>query len=318
MVRPNLLVWITAGLCAFLLSGERAGVEAAAVSDSQGTVARTDGGVGAPESPQRYRFDGNLSGLHIETPEGQIRVEPGEDDSLLVELTRGRRADLTEEQHALAEQVELSPRLAGGRLSLIAKGPGSPMVWGKLAPYKVTIRTPAGWATARADALSAGLPAVKIETYGASVTIERIASVLQTDTVSGHVVLDGLAGRAEVNTVEGDIRATDCTWEWGKLNSSGADIHAAPLTLSDGDSLDLSSSVGSLEVLLPPGACCRVEADTTAGTVLTSIPQLRQGLRYSGRSLRAALCDGGALVRLRSTTGMIRIDAQAEPTTPED
>jgi hypothetical protein len=77
--------------------------------------------------------------------------------------------------------------------------------------------------------------------------------------------------------------------------------------------LHVSSSVGDLKVVLPDGADCRVEADTTGGKVKTDIRELQAGIRYSGRSLRAAIGEGAGLLKLQSTTGTIRIGLRSEP-----
>ena len=319
-VRGTLLVWIAVGMCAFLLLGCGARAETASASEAEGTPAGTAGGAGAaaPEPPERHQFDGDVSTLEIETPAGEVLLEPGDGDDFLLEVTRLQRCDLSDEQHGLAEQVRLVPQLTDSALSVVAEGPGTPMVWGELVAFKIIVRTPAAWSTDGSAPTSAGPPEARIKTASASVTVRNTRCGLKTDTVSGHVLADGHIGRAEINTVDGNVTATRCVWPSGCLKSSGGNLRVAPATLGDGDVVQLSSSVGSLEVLLPPGARCTVEGDCTAGQVLTDIPELRRGIRYSGRSLRATLGDGSGLLILRSTTGKIRIETQTQPEAKDD
>lgn len=319
-VRGTFLVWIALCMCAFLILAAGACPETASASDAEGSSAATELSAGStpPEPPRRHQFDANVSKLAIQMPAGEVLLEPGDGDALLLELTRLRRCDLSDEQRGLAEQVRLAPQLTDSTLSVVAEGPGTPMVWGELVAFKIVVRTPAAWSTEGSAPTHTDSPEVRIKTASASVTVRNTRCALKTDTVSGHVFADGHIGRAEINTVDGNITATRCAWPSGSLFSSGGNLHVAPTTLADGDVVQLSSSAGSLQVLLPHGARCRVEADCTAGQVLTDIRELRRGLRYSGRSLRATLGDGSGLLTLRSTTGEIRIEAQPRPETSDD
>lgn len=319
-MRGTILVWIAVGMCAFLLLGAGASTGTASASDAEGTPAETAPRAGSPppEHPQRHQFDASVSKLEIQMPAGDVLLEPGDGDAFLLELTRLRRCDLSDEQRGLAEQVRLAPRLTDSTLSVVAEGPGTPMVWGELVAFKIIVRTPAAWSTHGSAPTHTDSPEVRIKTASASVTVRNTRCALKTATVSGHVFAHGHIGRAEINTVDGNITATRCAWPSGSLFSSGGNLHVEPATLGDGDTIQLSSSAGSLQVLLPSRAGCRVEADCTAGRVLTDIRELRRGIRYSGRSLSATFGDGSGFLTLRSTTGDIKIEAQTQPETKDD
>jgi len=127
------------------------------------------------------------------------------------------------------------------------------------------------------------------------------------DTVSGEVNLDALDGEAAIGTVEGNITGLRLFWKQATIASSAGRIELALGRVARGDTVQLSSSTGDITVLLPRDASCRVEADTTAGKTTTEIPELRSGIRYSGRSLRGVLGKGGGLVKLQSTTGKLKV-----------
>jgi hypothetical protein len=256
-----------------------------------------------------YAFAGPVEEVHVAVPEGRISIAPGSEGEMRVQVVRTVRESLSDEQQHVADQVVLEPEQSDGSVSFIARGPGSQMVWGALVSFDVTVALPRDWAKAGGEQP----PGIKLKTAGASVEVRDVTCTLEADTVSGPVTIHGLDGDATVNTVEGDISASECAWRSGRLNSSGARIHAAPAELAAGDVLHLSSSVGDLKVTLPEGADCRVEADTTGGQVRTDIRELQAGIRYSGRSLRAAMGKGAGLLKLQSTTGTIRIEVRSEP-----
>lgn len=259
--------------------------------------------------PERFALSGRVTQLEIATYYGSVTVEPGPDRSLHVELTKLTRMGIDQAAAERAAQVRLQPKVKAGALSLCTYGEEGAKGWGELVDYEVRVLTPTSW---RAGAKGSSAPRLRVRSREGNICLRRLRGRQEIQATSGSVELEGLRGAAEVGTVEGDVTGTDLAWDQAVVHSSGGNLTLGVSALPAQADLQLSSAIGNLRLALPSGAACQVEADTTAGRVVTEIPRLKSGLRYGDRSLRGSLGQGTARVKLQSTRGRIEI-VQSSP-----
>lgn len=122
-------------------------------------------------------------------------------------------------------------------------------------------------------------------------------------TVNGRVDVRGVAGDVDASTVNGDIEA-----------EAGGSVDASTVNGSIRASMerDLARDVtfesvnGSLTITLPAGANADVEANTVNGSLDSDFPLTVRG-RFSNRSMRGTIGDGGRGLRLKTVNGSIAI-----------
>ena len=263
-------------------------------------------------TPERFVLSGPVTTLDLASYYGPVTVEPGRGRVLQVELTKLTRVGLDKAAAERAAKVRLKPELRAGVLSLCTYGPEGEGGWMEVVDYEVRLLTPASW-HADASAGSGAPPLVRIKSRDGAVRLHRLRGRQEVNAISGAVELEGLRGTAEIGTVEGAVTGVDLDWNRATVRSSGGNITVGLRALSAQADLQLSSAIGNLKITLPKGASCHVEADTTAGKVVTDLTELKPGLRYGGRSLRGTLGKGEARVKLQSTSGRIEITETAPP-----
>lgn len=124
-----------------------------------------------------------------------------------------------------------------------------------------------------------------VGTVNGDVTVTRVAGDVRASTVNGDVDVES-GGNAEASTVNGSIRAT-----------MGEDLK---------DDLRFSTVNGSVTVSLPARSNADVEASTVNGGMESDFPLTVRG-RFSNRSMRGTIGDGGHRLRLNTVNGGITI-----------
>jgi hypothetical protein len=124
-----------------------------------------------------------------------------------------------------------------------------------------------------------------VGTVNGDVSVDRVAGDVHASTVNGDVEVES-GGNAEASTVNGSIRA-----------SMAQDLK---------DDLRFSTVNGSVTVSLPARANADVEASTVNGGMESDFPLTIQG-RFSNRSMRGTIGDGGHRLKLNTVNGGITI-----------
>jgi DUF4097 and DUF4098 domain-containing protein YvlB len=127
-------------------------------------------------------------------------------------------------------------------------------------------------------------------TAGGSVHVESVTGDVEARTAGGAVDVQDAGGRVDAHTAGGSVRAS-----------------FAPGVDRGGD---LSTSGGSIEAAIDPAVSLDIDASTTGGRVHSSLPVTTQG-EWSRRELRGTLNGGGAMLRLHTVGGGIRILSSA-------
>jgi Toastrack DUF4097 len=138
--------------------------------------------------------------------------------------------------------------------------------------------------------------AADLWTSGGGIEADAIDGPLRAYTSGGGIRIHGVTGRVDAHTSGGSIEAA-----FGKGNSQGG---------------TLGTSGGSIEVKLDPAANLEIEASTSAGVVRSDLPLKQSGDdwsngfgRRSRRHLHGTLGNGGALLRIHTSGGSIRLSA---------
>jgi hypothetical protein len=131
------------------------------------------------------------------------------------------------------------------------------------------------------------------------------SSNMDLETVNGGVSIEGVTGRLEFNTANGAINLDDVHGDVrGRTLNGGLKIR---LTGSEwqGQGLDVTTTNGGIDLMVPSGYNARLEAGTVNGGMSIDFPITVQG--RIGRDISTDLGNGGKLIRVRSTNGGVDI-----------
>lgn len=123
-------------------------------------------------------------------------------------------------------------------------------------------------------------------------------------TVQGDVTAESLGANVEAHTVNGDVDVS--TRGYAEATTVNGSIRAA---MGRGDwtgGMEFNTVNGGITVTLPPGFGASVEAKTVNGGLESDFPLTVQG-RFSRRSFRGTIGDGGRDLRLSTVNGNIRL-----------
>ncbi len=130
-------------------------------------------------------------------------------------------------------------------------------------------------------------------------------SNLDLETVNGGVEIDGVSGRIQFRTTNGGVHLNDLAGDVdGRTTNGGVHIELSG-TEWDGESLDVVTQNGGVELIVPNGYNARLETGTVNGGMQVDFPVRVQG--RIGRTLSTDLGSGGALVRVRTTNGGVTV-----------
>jgi hypothetical protein len=128
---------------------------------------------------------------------------------------------------------------------------------------------------------------LKLETNNGGIEIANVRGDMSFETANGGIRLDGLAGNVRGRAANGgvDITLTGARWE--------------------GEGLDVQTTNGGVRLRIPESYSARLETGTVHGSVSIDFPVTVQG--RIGREITTTLGNGGALVRVATTNGGVRV-----------
>lgn len=181
--------------------------------------------------------------------------------------------------------------------------------------YRTDLRTSAGALDLRD--LNASVRAV---TSGGSARVQDIAGTVEVRSSGGSIDGEHLKGSSHLQTSGGDVNLADSTGDTN-LYTSGGSIHirnedgkvdahtsggSIRAELAANHGIDLSTSGGSISLLLPQGTHASLDAETSAGNVTSRLPL--SATQISERNhLRGDIGGGGARISLHTSAGNIRL-----------
>jgi len=232
---------------------------------------------------------------------GSVAVVGGDAPEVVVHADIEGSASFLSDFHISAEQTP-----AG--VTVLARKTHSG--WSDTGPTRVrfTIEVPRNYPV-DLDTSGGGLDvrnlkaAVHATTSGGSVLVQSVAGTVKAHTSGGRIDVADSTGDLDLDTSGGGIILQD---DDGKVraHTSGGSIRAQ-LRLNDG--ISLSTSGGSIMLLLPPDTRASVDAETTAGRVTSDFPI--SGVQTDDRDhVHGTIGGGGAPISLHTSAGNIRLE----------
>ena len=144
---------------------------------------------------------------------------------------------------------------------------------------------------------------IDAHTSGGNIDAERINGSTQLGTSGGSIEIDDSRGDLDVHTSGGsiDLKSRDGRV---KADTSGGSVHAE-VRINRG--VDLSTSGGSITLLLPENASASIDAKTSGGRVESELLLSSTELAEHAH-LRGAINGGGEPVVLRTSGGSIHVE----------
>jgi hypothetical protein len=137
-----------------------------------------------------------------------------------------------------------------------------------------------------------------------TITVPQSAN-LDLRVFSSPVQISGVAGTHKVHGFSSDLRLDDVTGPVDAETFSGQ-IHLAPATWQQGQSVRAKTFSGDIEVRLPDGAAGTVEFDSFSGDVDSAVSLTVQS--KSKRTMRASLNDAaGGRLTFKTFSGDVRL-----------
>ena len=150
---------------------------------------------------------------------------------------------------------------------------------------------------------------LKVDTSGGRIEATDGSGSLEARTSGGSIVVRNFGGDTKVETSGGRLTFENIN---GKITgrSSGGSISAKLRAPVPGD-VNLETSTGSIDVMVPPDAGLDIEAEASSGRVTSELPFT--GTRTDRDSMKGKINGGGKSLVLRSGAGSISIkSASAE------
>jgi DUF4097 and DUF4098 domain-containing protein YvlB len=139
-----------------------------------------------------------------------------------------------------------------------------------------------------------------------TLTIPRTAVVDEVDLVNGNLMIVGVEGGVEAETVNGNIVVREGAGD-ASLSTVNGDIELHADRLGYGESIDLESVNGALDLYLAASAGAEIRAESLNGRLRNDFGiEVRKG-KYVGSDLKGNVGGGGALVNLETVNGSITV-----------
>jgi len=146
---------------------------------------------------------------------------------------------------------------------------------------------------------------VSADTSGGSITISAVSGEAHADTSGGGITMDDIGGDVVADTSGGSISIDGVG---GKVN---ADTSGGPVKVvfrpGNDQGGSLSSSGGRVTAVIDPSVGLDIDASTSGGSVHSDVPLTIRGT-VSKSEIHGKLNGGGAMLKLRSSGGGIRIE----------
>ena len=282
--------------------------------NTEGLSARETLTFKAPGQPQVVldTFDGAIELHSWDRPEVEVEVERrAMEQSLLDEI----KVDASERNGVITVKVTGPARNIRGVTVGVHISPTARL---RVAvPRHSNIQAHTSDGSIRAEAIEGTLA---FTTADGSITGSRLGGNLQVRSGDGSIRLDDVTGSLDIETTDGSI-GIDAQPSVLKARTGDGSIRvniASDTVMTD--NWELTTSDGSVTLMLPGTFSAELDAETSDGAVRASHPLLedradqraegedRRERRDNRRSLRSKMGDGGKLLRIRSGDGTIRIE----------
>jgi hypothetical protein len=243
--------------------------------------------VGTNEDPCRSngRYSDDDYKQHCEVrestmPAGPLNVDAGQNGGIMVEAWDGNtirvravvQANASSEARAREIAGQVQVQAGGGRV--YATGPDTDRREWWSVSYRISVPE-------KND--------LDLHANNGGITIIGVNGNMRFDTTNGGVKLQDIGGRVNGETRNGGLNVTLGGNRW------------------DGEGLDVETSNGGVTLNLPEDYNAELETRTVNGGLRIDFPITVQGELTSRKGITTTLGAGGALVRVRTTNGGVKI-----------
>ena len=205
------------------------------------------------------------------SPNGGVRVEGWDQPDVLVRAVIQAYGDDDADAKALLQRVQIAA--AGTRVA--AEG-----------PERVEGRRESGWSVSF-RIWAPRQTALALTAHNGGIALLGLKGEVQFETHNGGVTLDDMGGHVTGSTRNGGLTVRLGGSRW------------------DGVGLDVETTNGGVSLAVPAGYSAELEASTVNGGFRTDYPLTVQG--RLDRHVRATLGSGGALLKLTTMNGGVKI-----------
>jgi hypothetical protein len=143
-------------------------------------------------------------------------------------------------------------------------------------------------------------------TSGGDIRAGEVLGAVRADTSGGRIDIDGASGDVYASTSGGGVRVAGAGGSV-EAHTSGGSVSVG-FAAGNARGGDLSTSGGGVTAVVDPTVALTIDATSSGGGVNADVPVTIRG-PVSRRSLMGDMNGGGALLRLRSSGGSVRIAA---------
>ena len=237
--------------------------------------------------------------LEVENTNGGVTVEAWDRAEVQVDAVKKIKAASNEKAEEIAKQIKIDVQQSAGRIHIETQMPKSGtgiMDWltGNEANANVTykIKAPRD-VVAKLVSTNGGLRLVgtrgraDLETVNGGVTVERTEGEVRVETTNGGITVINAAGALEGSTTNGGI--------------------TAQLDRVDGD-INLETTNGAVTLKVPRDLRANLDVATSNGGIHSDLDVA--GGEKGRKHLSGEINGGGGLVKIRTTNGGVRIEAE--------
>lgn len=150
---------------------------------------------------------------------------------------------------------------------------------------------------------------LELTSVSGDVEFRGMATRSSVETVSGDIDLEGLSGELEVSLVSGDVSLIGGEFESGRFESVSGSLEL-DLGVSRNGRLSVETMSGDAILGLPSGQEGEFRAQTFSGDIRSEFGKAVRDRTGPGQRLEHVEGDGGAVIRVESFSGDIRIGTQ--------
>ena len=138
-----------------------------------------------------------------------------------------------------------------------------------------------------------------------TLTVPRSARLDEIKLINGELDITGIQGEVRASCINGRLEASDLSGR-AKLATINGHLEAKFSELH-GETLDLNSVNGSLDLTIPSDSNAEIEASTVSGGISNDFGLHVSNHRFVGHDLRGDLGSGGARIHLSNVNGHVGI-----------
>jgi DUF4097 and DUF4098 domain-containing protein YvlB len=248
----------------------------------------------------------NVAGLiNISTwdqPEVRLVAELGTDQELeITENSQGLRIAVVNTGDGKEFDEANLKLVVPAEASIVAEGVSSDITVEGSRGKSVTAESVSGDV-----AVAAEVPRVELSSVSGDVEFKGSSMRTTVESVSGDIELEGISGEVSISTVSGDAKLGAGDINRGQFETVSGTMELA-FSAPDGGKITVESMNGDVFLYLPEGQEAQFSAQTFSGDIESAWGEVKQESFGPGSHLKHTSGKSGAMVRVESFSGDIRI-----------